>query len=165
MDAASRLVGGGMSRYSKVPEDVLKSVELETEPATNGSVSITSITDITDVLKELPTANAFPVSALPKACATLTKEAAAAIGCPPDLVGTPMLPVLSGAVGNARVIKLKEGWTEGAAMYTTVVAEPGEKKTPAEKVATEPRTESRPSSGRRTASSLTSTSASCASMR
>ena len=40
-----------------------------------------------------------------------------------------MLVVLSGAIGNARVIKLKQGWTEGAAIYGAVVAEPGEKKT------------------------------------
>jgi hypothetical protein len=48
------------------------------------------------------------------------------------------LVILGSAIGNARRLKLKQGWTEGPAIYAAVVADPGEKKTPAAKVATEP---------------------------
>jgi hypothetical protein len=51
-----------------------------------------------------------------------------------------MLVVLGTAIGNSRVLKLKEGWNEGAAIYGAVVADPGEKKSPAAAVAMEPAT-------------------------
>jgi putative DNA primase/helicase len=101
-------------------------------------LGLTDITDITDNHKELPAAPEFPVAAMPKACQALIREAAAAIGCPPEFVGAPMLAVLGSAIGNARVLKLKAGWEEGAAVYAAAIAEPGEKKTPATNVATEP---------------------------
>jgi hypothetical protein len=101
-------------------------------------LGLTNITDITDIPRELPTPPEFPVDAMPRRCRGLIKEAAAAIGCPPDFVALPMLVVLGSAIGNSRVLKLKAGWEEGAAIYGAVIAEPGEKKTPATKVATEP---------------------------
>jgi hypothetical protein len=87
---------------------------------------------------KLPDAPEFPVDAMPEACQKLVREAAKAIGCPPELVGVPMLAVLGSAIGNSRVIKLKEGWEEGVGIYATLIADPGEKKTPAMKVALEP---------------------------
>ncbi len=100
--------------------------------------NLTDLTDITNDPKELPSPQEFPTDALPKVCRTLVKEAAAAIGCPPEFVGVPMLAVLGAAIGNARTVKLKAGWEEGAAIYAAVIADPGEKKTPALKVALEP---------------------------
>ena len=88
--------------------------------------------------KELPDAPAFPVGAMPRACRRLVGEASAAIGCPPEFIALPMLATLSSAIGNSRTVKLKAGWEESAAIYGVVVAEPGEKKTPATKVAMEP---------------------------
>ncbi len=101
-------------------------------------LGITDITDITDDPKELPAPNVFPTGAMPRPCRVLIEEASAAIGCPPDFVGLPMLSVLAAAIGNSRVLKLKAGWEEGAAVYGAVIADPGEKKTPALKVALEP---------------------------
>lgn len=46
--------------------------------------------------------------------------------------------VLGSAIGNSRVIRLKEGWEEGPAIYAAVVADAGEKKSPGLKVAIEP---------------------------
>ena len=89
------------------------------------------------LLRDLPEATPFPVDTLPKQCKRLTVEAAAAIGCPPEFVAIPMLVMLGCAIGNARRVRLKEGWTEGATLYAAVVADPGEKKTPAYKVAVE----------------------------
>ena len=89
------------------------------------------------LLRDLPEATPFPVDTLPKQCKRLSVEAAAAIGCPPEFVAIPMLVMLGCAIGNARRLRLKEGWTEGATLYAAVVADPGEKKTPAYKVAVE----------------------------
>ncbi len=99
---------------------------------------LTDITDITDDPKELPTAPEFPIDAMPAPCRMLVREATASIECPPEFVGVPMLAALGAAIGNSRTIKLKEGWEEGAAIYAAVVADPGEKKTPALKEATRP---------------------------
>src|SRR5829696_9384357 len=93
---------------------------------------------ITDDLKELPTPAAFPTGAMPRPCRVLVEEASASIGCPPDFVALPMLAVLGSAIGNGRVLRLKAGWEEGAAVYGAAIADPGEKKTPALKVALEP---------------------------
>jgi len=79
----------------------------------------------------------FPIDALPKPVARLVKEAAAAIGCPPDAIGLGVLAALGSAIGNARVIQPKRGWTEGAAIYGGVIAESGEKKTAAIGMATD----------------------------
>jgi hypothetical protein len=79
----------------------------------------------------------FPTDALPKPVKRLVKEAAAAIGCPPDAIGLAALTTLGSAIGNARVIQPKKGWTEGAAIYGGVIAESGEKKTAAIATATD----------------------------
>ncbi len=68
----------------------------------------------------------------------MIREATASIECPPEFVGVPMLAALGAAIGNSRTVKLKEGWEEGAAIYAAVIADPGEKKTPALKEATKP---------------------------
>jgi len=116
-------------RAARMPKDVRERVR---------DAGITDITDITDDFKNLPAPPPFPVGAMPEGCRRLIEEAAAAIGCPPDFVGVPMLVVLASAIGNSRVLRLKRGWEEGAAIYGAVVADAGEKKTPALKVALEP---------------------------
>ena len=115
-----------MAHSGRMPEDIAD------------RLGITDITDITDNLKELPTPAAFPTGAMPRPCRVLVEEASASIGCPPDFVALPMLAVLGSAIGNGRVLRLKAGWEEGAAVYGAAIADPGEKKTPALKVALEP---------------------------
>jgi hypothetical protein len=87
-------------------------------------------------IKEL--APEFPTDALPRSVARLVKEAAAAIGCPPDFVGLSALTTLGAAIGNARVVQPKKTWSEGASIYAAVIADPGEKKTAAVAIATNP---------------------------
>ena len=79
----------------------------------------------------------FPTKALPKAAGRLVEEAAKAIGCPPDAIGLATLVALGSALGNARVIQAKRGWTESAAIYGAVIADSGEKKTAAVATATD----------------------------
>jgi len=87
---------------------------------------------------ELPEAQPLPVDALPESCRRFVREAAVSLGCAPDLVAVPLLGLLSAAVGNSRLVQLKPGWKESAALFVVVVAEPGDKKTPAQKVALAP---------------------------
>jgi hypothetical protein len=87
---------------------------------------------------ELPEALPFPVDALPEGCRSFVREAAVSLGCAADLVAVPLLGLLSAAVGNSRQVQLKRGWKESAALFMVVVAEPGDKKTPAQKAALAP---------------------------
>jgi Protein of unknown function (DUF3987) len=80
----------------------------------------------------------FPVEVFPKAIATLIRQGAAALPCAPDLIGVPMLPVLGTAIGTSYEVQMKEGWTEGARIYSGTIDLPGAKKSPAEKLATRP---------------------------
>jgi hypothetical protein len=117
-----------------IPPEMLREVGLE--PDANGSLS--PLTPLTPLLREIPGAVPFPVDALPGSCRRLVTEAAAALECPPDLVALPMLATLGSAIGDARWVQLKESWKERANIYAAVIANPGAKKTPAAGVATEP---------------------------
>ncbi len=86
----------------------------------------------------LPEPAQFPVDAMPAACRALIHESEKALGCAPELVALPMLAVLSSAIGTSRVIEVKGGWREWAALFLAVVASPGAMKTPAAKVAKKP---------------------------
>lgn len=80
----------------------------------------------------------FPLDVLPAPVARLIGEAARSIVCPPDMIGVPLLVTLASAIGNSRVLRLKDGWDESAVLWATVVARPGDKKTPGAKVALRP---------------------------
>ena len=110
------------------------------EAGTPRRIPGTDTTDTADTglrLHELPEAPPFPVEALPAPCKRLVEEAAASIVCPPEFIAVPLLVTLGAAIGTSRVVRLKGGWTESAAVYAAIVALPGKKKTPALKVATE----------------------------
>ena len=98
----------------------------------------TPTTPSTPIFGELPTAPPFPVDVLPVATRRFVREAAAAIGCPPEMMAVPLLGTLSAGIGASRVVQLKRGWREGATLFLAVVAPPGAKKTPAAKAATAP---------------------------
>ncbi len=80
----------------------------------------------------------FPVEALPKPVAKLVQEGALEIGCPPDMVGLPLLVVMGSAIGNSRTINVRGKWNESACLWATVVARPGDKKTPGANLALKP---------------------------
>ena len=73
----------------------------------------------------------FPIDIFPRLLQQLIREAAAAFSCPPDFIGASLLGILSEAIGTSYEIKVKPGWTEGARVYIAIVADPGEKKSPA----------------------------------
>ena len=98
----------------------------------------TPTTPSTPIFGELPTALAFPVDTLPVTTRRFVREAASAIGCPPELIAAPLLATLSAGIGASRVVQLKPGWQESAALYMATVSPPGMKKTPAAKAAIAP---------------------------
>src|SRR5215217_7344871 len=49
-----------------------------------------------------------------------------------------MLTTLGAAIGNSRLLVVKRGWTESALLYTVIVGDPGDKKSPALEIATAP---------------------------
>jgi putative DNA primase/helicase len=125
-----------MSRARK-PEDMPR--DLWGEPEINGQADdYGEYGAYRNPIGNLPESAEFPVGTLPRAGRRLAEESARAIGCPTEFVALPMLVVLGTAIGNSRVLKLKAGWEEGASIYGAVVAEPGEKKSPAASVAIEP---------------------------
>ena len=86
----------------------------------------------------LPKAPPFPLESLPESCRDFVREGAASVGCPVEFVALPVLSVLSQGVGASRVVQIKRGWRESAALFLAVVGEPGTKKTPPAKMATRP---------------------------
>lgn len=80
----------------------------------------------------------FPVNDLPEPLARFVKEGAAAIGCDESLVALPLLSGLAAAIGNTRRIEIKPGWHEPAILWTAVVVESGQQKSPAFDLALEP---------------------------
>jgi putative DNA primase/helicase len=96
----------------------------------------------------LPEAPTLPADAMPASCQQLIREAEKALGCAPELVALPMLAVLSSAIGTTRVVEVKGGWHEWAALFLAVVASPGAMKTPAAKIAKKPAFERQRSLGK-----------------
>jgi hypothetical protein len=111
---------------------------LPNAPRRNHGTDTTDTTDAGHQLRELSEATPFPVEVLPESCRRLVEEAASSIVCPPEFVAVPLLATLGSAIGMSRVVRLKQGWTESAAIYAAIVALPGTKKTPAFKEAVGP---------------------------
>lgn len=78
----------------------------------------------------------FPTDALFEPVASFCLGHAAAIGCDPALVITPMLACLAGAIGSSRLIRLKSTWREPAIIWALNVAASGSHKSPAQAAAT-----------------------------
>lgn len=77
----------------------------------------------------------FPVDALPPPVRGFVVAGAKAIGCDASYLALPMLTAIAAAIGNARRIQLKRGWTAPAILWIAIVGESGTAKTPAFKLA------------------------------
>ena len=73
----------------------------------------------------------FPTHRLPEPLRSFVDECAAAIGCDPAMVALPALATVAASVGMSRRIRLKQTWTEPAILWSIIVAESGELKSPA----------------------------------
>jgi hypothetical protein len=78
----------------------------------------------------------FPCAVLPEPIRSYVSEKSLAIGCDLSMIALPMLASLAAAIGNTRRIQLKDGWCEPSVLWTAVVCDSGQRKTPAVKAAT-----------------------------
>ena len=77
----------------------------------------------------------FPVEALPQPVRGFVVAGTEAIGCAVSYLALAILAALAAAIGNARRIQLKRGWTAPAILWIAIVGESGTAKTPAFKLA------------------------------
>lgn len=77
----------------------------------------------------------FPVDALPKVMASLVRDGAEAIGCPPEFIAVPLIVAAGAAIGNAGELRIKQAWVQGSNIFAAVVGAPGTKKTPGQDLA------------------------------
>ncbi|CEF48211.1 unnamed protein product [uncultured bacterium] len=72
----------------------------------------------------------FPVEALPAPLRPFVRAVAAAIPCDPAAVALPVLVACGAAVGAARVLSIKNAWTEPPVVWGGLVARSGSVKSP-----------------------------------
>jgi hypothetical protein len=89
-------------------------------------------------LPEAPGVGPFPTCLFPEKVAGLISDGAAALSCPEDYLGLPVLVIAGAAVGASRCLEVKPGWRERPALYGAVVGPPGSAKSPALKLVAGP---------------------------
>jgi hypothetical protein len=72
----------------------------------------------------------FPIEALPRVAQALVIEGSAAIGVDPAFFAVPLLAILAGAVGNARRLRITKTWLEPSVIWSALVADSGDGKSP-----------------------------------
>ena len=80
----------------------------------------------------------FPLDVFPGEIAKFVSQAAAALPCPPDYVGLPLLVVIGSHIGPHRPLKAKNSWQQYPSIYGAIVGETGSLKTPALDLVLEP---------------------------
>jgi hypothetical protein len=76
-------------------------------------------------------ATPFPVNVFPEDHQRYIREGAAAMNCPPDFFGVPMLVVAGGAIGNSFRLAVTNNHHQSSALYSAVVGRAGSVKSPA----------------------------------
>ena len=90
--------------------------------------------DLNDTTVSAP----FPLDVLPGPLAEMCQVAARLYPCPPDYVAVPCLGIAGGAIGRSLSIRIKQDWSEGANIFSSIVGPPGTAKSPALKLASAP---------------------------
>lgn len=84
---------------------------------------------------------AFPLEALPEPLTAFVVAGAQALRCAPEAIALPLIAGVGAAIGNARRIELKPGWSEPALFWCCLVMPSGKTKSPAQELALRPLTE------------------------
>jgi hypothetical protein len=79
---------------------------------------------------ELSTYQPFPLAALPQPVRDYVDAESTALGVDPAFSALPLIPVMAGAIGNSRQLRLKTSWKEPAIIWTTIIGESGTGKSP-----------------------------------
>jgi len=77
-----------------------------------------------------PQTPSFPLGSLPGPIRQFVEEGAEAFPAPVELLAIPIFVSLGAAIGNSRVLQLKDGWVERPSIYASVVCESGSLKSP-----------------------------------
>ncbi|TDB38230.1 MAG: DUF3987 domain-containing protein [Actinobacteria bacterium] len=77
----------------------------------------------------------YPLHVLPPAVRDFVVEAAACVGCPPDMVAVPLLAYAGVTIGRTRSIQIKPRYIKHPAFWFAVVGAPGSGKSPADGLA------------------------------
>lgn len=80
----------------------------------------------------------FPVDELPSPLSKFVAEGAAALGCDPSYIALPMLSVLASAIGATRCMAVKSDWKAPSILWSAIIGESGDGKSPAFRHAVEP---------------------------
>jgi hypothetical protein len=80
----------------------------------------------------------FPVDVLPPPIRGFVDAGARAMGCDPSYLALPLLTAIAAAIGNARRLELKRGWSAPPILWGAIVGESGTAKTPAFKLVMRP---------------------------
>jgi hypothetical protein len=80
----------------------------------------------------------FPVDVLPEPLRGFVDAGARAIGCDPSYLALPLFTAIAAAIGNARRLELKRGWSVPPILWGAIVGESGTAKTPAFKLVMRP---------------------------
>ena len=70
----------------------------------------------------------WPISDLGEVLEQFVTEASDQFGVPKNMVATPLLAALAGAIGTTKVLRVDSNWFEPAIIWSLVVAPPGAKK-------------------------------------
>lgn len=73
----------------------------------------------------------FPVELLPEPLKGFVQAGALSIGCDPSAIAIAILVACASAIGNSRVVRLKNDWFEPAILWAALVARSGDRKSPA----------------------------------
>ena len=90
--------------------------------------------------RDIPSAPAFPMAALPQVLADFVRDNAERMQTPPDLLVIPALVALAGCIGKNAVIRPKrhDDWQERACLWGNIIQPPGSMKSAAVAKATAP---------------------------
>lgn len=108
------------------------SVEELSRACTATSVEVSTLSNFPEEIEP------FPVWALPAILSRFVLEAAESFPVPPDFIAVPLLAVCGAAIGRSRLLQVRPGWLEDARIWSAVIGDPGEKKTPAIKLVKKP---------------------------
>lgn len=115
-------------------------------PSSNGFHTPTHVLTETTTIREplaesqcvLPQISPFPLTSLPGPIRQFVEEAAPSFPVPPEMLALPALVSAGTAIGNSRVVQLKETWLEIPSLYGAVICDSGTMKSPAMALATGP---------------------------
>jgi hypothetical protein len=90
------------------------------------------------LLGAAPAVAPFPVDVLPVPLQRFVREAEAALCCPADYLGVPLLVLAGAALGASRTLEVKRHHVQRPCLYAAIIGPPGSVKTPALALVAEP---------------------------